>query len=462
MTPGPPVPTNGTVEQLWSDVDPRRGRVPKRIYVDPAVHEAELERLFARCWLFVGHETQIPSPGDFVTAVMGADPMILTRDAGGALHLLLNSCRHRGMRVCKVEEGNCRTFRCQYHGWTYDTTGALVGVPLRKAAYFNEIDASGYGLVEARVETYKGLVFGTWWHDGPSLREYLGDMTQYLDIMFDRLPGGVETIAGVHKYEIAANWKILSENSSGDQYHLPVVHSSAVELGLRDRPGLIGHTVHVGNGHCFGSEQGGIVRGRNLPSSYTAYLETARATVVKRNGEAAGQLVPLGAGNVFPNLSFLDTVRFRLLRLRNPIAAGVTEVWGWALVDRDIPAELKDDVRRQVATFFGPSGLFEQDDMEVFATIQETITGYAGRRGWFSIEQGVGHDNLAFGEHSGTGMPGEMGAAFVTEENHRAFYRRWLELMNAGPGPDPLGGVNTNLPRRRELVDAEPAAARDG
>src|SRR6476620_5034816 len=84
---------------------------------------------FSRAWLFSGHESQIPNPGDYAAARMGEEAVILCRDRTGAVHVFLNSCRHRGMEVCRYDDGNTTVFTCPYHGWSYGTDGALVGVP---------------------------------------------------------------------------------------------------------------------------------------------------------------------------------------------------------------------------------------------------------------------------------------------------------------------------------------------
>src|SRR5262249_11172221 len=116
-------------ESLPDLVDVDRGIVSREIFVDEDVYPQEQQQIFARAWLFVGHESQIPRPGDFLVSSMGEESVILCRDRGGHLHVFLNSCRHRGMKVCRYDEGNTVEFMCPYHGWSYATDGALVGVP---------------------------------------------------------------------------------------------------------------------------------------------------------------------------------------------------------------------------------------------------------------------------------------------------------------------------------------------
>src|SRR5216117_3410374 len=118
--------------RLKALVDVERGIVSREIFVNEEIYRQELERIFARAWLFIGHASQIPRPGDFVTSSMGEESVILCRDRGGKLHVFLNSCRHRGMKVCRYDEGNTVEFMCPYHGWSYATDGALVGVPFAK------------------------------------------------------------------------------------------------------------------------------------------------------------------------------------------------------------------------------------------------------------------------------------------------------------------------------------------
>ena len=93
-----------------------RGLIDRRIFADLEIYDLELERIFARCWLFVGHESQLPNPGDFITTYMGEDPIIVNRDGDGKLGAFINMCRHRGNRVCRADRGNATYFTCSYHG----------------------------------------------------------------------------------------------------------------------------------------------------------------------------------------------------------------------------------------------------------------------------------------------------------------------------------------------------------
>ena len=181
-------------------VDIGSGLISREIFVNEEVFGQELEKLFLRSWLFVGHESQIPKPGDYFVSSMGEESVILCRDRESVVHVFLNSCRHRGMKVCRYDEGNTPVFTCPYHGWSYATDGQLVGVPFYKDAYHERLDKSRWGLVEVdQVFTYKGTVWATWDSSAPPFLEYLGDFRLYLDMGLDSWDGGeggTEVIGG--------------------------------------------------------------------------------------------------------------------------------------------------------------------------------------------------------------------------------------------------------------------------
>src|SRR5487761_1901609 len=207
------------------------GMVDRRMHSDPENYQLELERVFARSWLPIGHESQIPNPGDFFESYMGEESVIMCRSLAGEVKVLLNSCRHRGNKVCRAEMGNANTFLCQYHGWTFDTDGKFAGAPRFEELYAGHFEKDKWGLVQARVESYKGLVFATWDYDLIGLVEYLGDFTWIMDMMLDRHEGGVEVAGGqCFRWRIPMNWKFGAENSGGDGYHGSTTHKSAMDV----------------------------------------------------------------------------------------------------------------------------------------------------------------------------------------------------------------------------------------
>src|SRR3954447_24909515 len=236
----------------YAVIDPATGKLDRRIFSEQAVYDAEMEKIFGRAWLMIGHESLVPAPDDFFHTYMGEDPVILTRDGRGRLHALLNMCRHRGNRVVRCDDGNTKRFLCTYHGWTYRNDGSLEYVPGESEAYYGALDKSSLGLIEARIETYAGIVFANWDNDAPGLEAYLGDARWYLDTAFNRRDGGMQAL-GPMKWLEPVNWKTLVDNCS-DNYHVPTSHLSSAQVQSRylGRPRL-SHEDQFGspNQHAF-------------------------------------------------------------------------------------------------------------------------------------------------------------------------------------------------------------------
>lgn len=424
-------------------VNLKEGLVSRQIFFSEEIYKRELERIFARCWLFLGHDSQLPNPGDYLTNYMGEDPVILVRDSGGRIRAFLNSCRHRGMKVCRTDAGNVAAFRCSFHGWTYGNDGKLIGVPYHKEAYGGELDRERWGLLEVpRLASYGGLIFGCWDEAAVGLDDYLGDLRWYLDVLLERPLGGLEVIPGQQRYVIAANWKIAAENFTGDTYHLPYSHGSLFalqKLGMRAINPVsyqFGDQLYsVAFEHAHGLSGVAIADQRyeadralaaEMGPEVVEYVEENHRRLRERLSPEQARVYALPFGNVFPSFSFNNFSALRPvgLYLWHPKGPQKLESWQWCAVDRDAPKAVKEIVRVDFARIQAVTGLAAQDDSENFEQVTEATRGVVGQRLDFIYQMGLGHE----GEVQVQGFPGRFGRYF-SEHSQRNFYRHWAELM---------------------------------
>ncbi len=413
-------------------VDLERGLVSRRIFIEPDIYAQELERIFARCWLFLCHESQIPHPGDFFSTYMGEDPVLALRDSGGRVNAFINFCRHRGNRLCRADAGNAATLTCAYHGWTYANDGRLVSVPNFRDAYFEQLDLEQWNLIPvAQLASYKGLIFATFDPQAPPLAEYLGEMAWYLDTFFDRREGGVEVLGGVHKWVVPCNWKLPAENFAGDAYHVSWSHLSAIRSGFagdfRLRSGTGGALLSPGRGHCVIALGGDDIAEAPEPE-LVAYERDCRPETERRLGPRLQAVSPIVA-TVFPNFSMIRSTSHSF-RVWHPKGPDHIEVWAWIFVDKAAPPPVREALRLNGLRGFGPSGTFEQDDMDNWQECTHTCRGVVSRRYDLNMQMGLGHEVY---------RP-ELGAWAsdyrLSESNHRQFYRRWAEVMAASSGAE--------------------------
>lgn len=416
--------------------------ISRHYYRDEEVVHRELRQIFGTSWLFVGHESEIPSVGDYVTRHMGADPVVVTRAESGQIHVLLNSCTHRGTQVCKAAFGNSATFRCGYHGWVFGNDGALKGVPGRRTLYAPDFDLSRLGLRHARVESYHGLIFATWSLEGPDLREYLGDFAWYLDALFDFFPGGMQVRGGVHRVRVRGNWKIHAENFAGDGYHLRVAHRTMFELGVMGAQAAEtkGFVVQDPHGHTLRSQYVADPAMKETVFGYPEELVEDAYAHTTNDQAAFRRASSVIHGLVFPNLLFITTApvqfgtdaqgqtAFLQLRTVTPVDAHTHELSYWSLVPTTAPEEWKRQSYLYSVRQHGASSYFEADDLENFRRIDAGLGEVAGDRAPYNYELGVGVPSRDEPHWNG---PCTILGQDLTEANQRNFVRRYLDLMEA-------------------------------
>ncbi len=429
-------------------VDLQRGTIGREIFCDQDIYDQEMERIFSRCWLFVGHESQIPKVGDFILGRMGEEQVIVTRDKQNKVQVLLNSCRHRGNIVCRYDQGNQSVFTCTFHGWSYDATGALVALPFHDGGY-NEMNKPEWGLLSARVELFHGSIWATWDHKAPSFIDYLGGADMYLATNFDALDGtegAIEVVGGIQKWRLPANWKVPVPDK--DRTHAWITHKSIAEIG---------HGLTGGPNYSFGAnaaQPGAAPRQQRkeycfaFPEGHTGglaipsdddkgpglgtvgwvdtplareWLEHSWQERKKKMGKMAS-LYRVGPA-IFPNAGF-----FSGMRIMHPNGPMMMELWTYYFVDRDAPQEIKDAIIANEVLWTGPGGLTQQDDMENWANLTAASKGPIARRLPYNYEMRLSDAPI----HGPTefGLPGLM-TPLLSDENHRRYYQRWSELMDA-------------------------------
>jgi choline monooxygenase len=205
--------------QQYAIIDPQTGKMDRRIFIDQAIYDEEMEKIFGRAWLMIGHESLVPQANDFFHTYMGEDPVILTRDSQGQLHALLNMCRHRGNRVVRCDDGNAQRFMCTYHGWTYDLAGNLRGTPeFDGVRGFAKEDN---GLVAVAVAEWGPFVWVHLEKPGEPLEPFLGPLPAWAGLR--KALDGLTWYAR-KTYNLACNWKVYVDNYLDGGYHVNTVH----------------------------------------------------------------------------------------------------------------------------------------------------------------------------------------------------------------------------------------------
>ena len=368
------------------EIDGARGRfrVARSAYVDPALHAEEMESIFSRCWLFVGHDSEIARPNDFVTRTIAGRAVVFLRDRDGAVRCFLNVCPHRGAQLVRHKSGSMRAFSCIYHGWGFENTGKNVHIAEREtyAAGFDQPGCNDLVTVP-RLEQYRGLWFLNFDRGAMGLEQYLGAAKDYIDVVFDQAEQGMRVVGEAQEYSARANWKLLSENST-DILHVTTLHPTYLDLVRTNSAGTmerrakqIGASADLGNGHAVVEREASY--GRPIARWIPIWGEEARVEIeailarldTKYGVERANRIANFARNIlIFPNLVINDIMSVTL-RTFQPSAVDYMEISVWAIA----PAEEvgRPAMSRRLTNFLeflGPAGFATPDDIEALESCQ--------------------------------------------------------------------------------------------
>lgn len=400
-------------------------RVHGSLYYDPAVFRDELERIWYRTWVYVGHESEVPQPGDYHLKKIGSQPVIMTRDKEQQVHLLLNRCTHRANELCQSEYGNSSFFRCPYHGWTFKNTGDLTGAPYR-SGYDGNLDKEELGLEKpAQVASYRGFVFANMSPGGPDLDEHLGEIGQEaIDRLCDLSPEGeVELSAGWMRHRTLANWKMMTENEV-DGYHPLFVHRSlfeAVPIMMEEvfQDKGISLIRDYGNGHTeidmrpeYRAHDKKLLWFGAKESSVGNYIRA----IEKRYGEErAHEMLVDGPPHVmiFPNLFLAE---LNILNIQ-PVGVGETIQYQTPVLLKGAP-EMNRRILRNTEGAMGPAGSLIADDSEMYERNQRGLEARSPE--WLVLRRGL---------HREQRENGQLVSHHTDETTQRGIWRHYKKLM---------------------------------
>ncbi len=426
------------------------GRVHRDLYIDPELFALEQEHFFANSWNYIGHDSQIPKPGDYITVTVAGQPLIAVRHSDKSVRVVMNRCAHKGSKLVSDGCGNTgKFFRCPYHAWTFKTDGSLLAIPIKngyEGTDFANCEASR-GLSTVRnVETYRGFIFAKISEFGPGFKEYFGESLSSIDNMADRSPEGeLEIAGGSLRYMHNCNWKQFIENLN-DTMHPMVVHESSAgtvkDLWAKQpegtpKPMAVEQFVPFVNDYKV-FDQGGVRVFENghsfdgvsfsIHSKYSQVPGYDEAMTKAYGEQRAQEILSMKRHNTvyYPSLTIKGAIQ--TIRVARPIAVDKTLIESWNFRLKGAPDEL---LRRTVTynrLINSPFSIAGHDDLRAYRGIQEGLR--ASGNEWIDL-----HRNFD---------PNEIGKAEVTtnglsEISMRNQFRAWAKLMTLTMSPQHEG-----------------------
>ncbi|MGQ2995669.1 aromatic ring-hydroxylating dioxygenase subunit alpha [Variovorax sp.] len=419
----------------------RPDRVHRDLYISEEIFALEQEHFFANTWNYVGHESQLPKPGDYITNEIAGRPLIVVRHADGSVRVLMNRCAHKGSRLVSAPCGNTgKFFRCPYHAWTFKTDGSLLSIPLKngyEGTQLHDCEASKGLVPVAGVRSYRGFVFVKINDVGPSFEEYFGDSLSSIDNMADRSPEGeLEIAGGCLRFTHQCNWKMFVENLN-DTMHPMVAHESSAGTAKtmwagkpadEPKPMAIEQFVPFMSDYKFFEDMG--VRtydnghsftGVNfsIHSKYKAIPAYDDAMKARYGEERTAQILGMARHNTvyYPNLTIKGAIQ--AIRVVKPVSAGMSIVESWTFRLKGAPPELLQRTTMYSRLINSPFSVVGHDDLQAYRGMQAGL--HASGNEWVSL-----HRNFEDGEE---GRSGEATTVGTSELPMRNQYRSWARYM---------------------------------
>ena len=421
-------------------------QVDRAVYHDLDVLEAEYRNIFERTWIFLCHDTMVPKAGDFYATHLGRQPVFVVRRQDGSIGGFLNACGHRGALLVNRRVGNAPSFDCPYHGFCFDTAGHCISVRNKKTGWPDDFEIGHFDLTRiAKIDSYRGLVFGALSPDVPSLHEHLGAAMKFIDIWVAPAPHPLEIVSGFCVYTSNCNLKVMHENGP-DAYHAPVVHRNFAETvafresreateGVRrtERGRLTGRiesaSYDIGNGHTLFWSQ------RLDPSVFPIHAQ--KDDLAKRfTPEQLEWIVGRGRHmTIFPNL-LLNELASTHLRTYRPLGPEKMETTIWCIAPAGEAPDLREARLRKFEDFFLPSGMATPDDVAICEGAQKASWALAAR----SSDMGRGNMFRIDGPDEAARALGFDPVASTNSWDHeitlQGVYRQWRKMMTRETGAE--------------------------
>ena len=415
-------------------------RIHRKVYTDPAIFDLEMERIWGKAWIYIGHESQVPEKGSYVTLNLGKLPVVMVRDKNGQVHVLFNRCGHKGAKLVDKPCGNTGSaFTCCYHGWSYRLDGQLFGVPNLPGYADTGFDKSDpqYSMQKlARYESYRGFVFASMDRNAPDLKTWLGGAGNVLDNLCDRSPEGeVEAAGGVLRYEHNCNWKMFIENLN-DTMHPMIVHRSVVDAAndyiktlpegsaRRDEAEIIPpfgapYTVHeeMGiTGFRFGHHYDGGKT--SIHSNYSVDPDYEAAMIKAYGPERTREILTFNTHNTlyYPSLTIKSAIQN--IRVVRPIAVDKCVIETWSFRLKGAPDSMLQRTILYSRLINSNGSMVGPDDLTAYIRMQQGLQSTAND--WVEMHRNFGRDQEQGDRWTGKG---------TSDLDVRTEYRAWRQYM---------------------------------